>query len=191
MAASIGVVHGDRDVVNEDDVTKFGIVPGDGHADVQDVLTKLAGDAAHGDGDVGCQDGVTKVACGAAHADGDVGCQDSVTKVACGTFHGDGDAGCQDAAAKLAAEAMRSDRNPSYLIPDVMVARSMRDWRGNSMDGAAGGGGVVLRTRGYCSQGASRGPLPTGEQEGFSLLILAYIISHTLITKIGRMAVPV
>jgi hypothetical protein len=35
----------------------------------------------------------------------------------------------------------------------------------------------------YCSQGAGWGPLPTAEQEeGFSLLILAYFISHPLIT---------
>jgi hypothetical protein len=131
MAAPSGVVHGDGD-----DVMKFGIVHGDGHTDVQDVLTKLAGDAAHRDGNAGCQDGVTKVACGAAH--------------------GDGDAGCQDATAKLAAEAMGSDRNPSYPIPDVMVARSVRDWRGVSM-----------------GKNVGRGPLPTVEQEGFSLLILA------------------
>jgi hypothetical protein len=144
VAAPSGVAHGDGDAVNEDDVMKFGVVPGDGHAGVQDVVTKLAGDAAHGDRDAGCQDGVTKVACGAAHGDGDVGCQDGVTKVTCGVVHGDGDADCQDDAAKLAAEAMGSDRNPSSLIPDVMVARSVRDWRGNSMVGAAGGGGAVL-----------------------------------------------
>jgi hypothetical protein len=113
VAAPSGVAHGDRDAINEDDVTKFGVVPGDGHAGVQDVVTKLAGDAAHGDGDTGCQDGVTKVAYGAAHGDGDVGCQDGVTKVTCDAVHGDGDAGCQDDAAKLAAEAMGSDRNPS------------------------------------------------------------------------------
>jgi hypothetical protein len=107
MVAPSGVAHGDRDTVNEDDVMKFGIVPTDGHAGVQDVVTKLAGDAAHGDGDVGCQDSVTKVTCGAVHGDGDVGCQDNFTK--------------------LAAEATGSNRNPSYLIPDVMVARSMRD----------------------------------------------------------------
>jgi hypothetical protein len=147
-------------------VTKFGIVPRDGHADVQDVLTKLADDAAHGDGDAGCQDGVTKVACGAAHRDGDAGCQDGVTKVACSATHGDGDAGCQDAAAKLATKAMGSDRNPSYLIPDVMVARSVRDWRGVSM-----------------GRNVGRGPLLTVEQEeGFSLLIIVYFISHPLIT---------
>jgi hypothetical protein len=52
MAAPSGVVHGDRDAVNEDDVTKFGVVPGDGHTGVQDVVTKLAGHAIHGDGDV-------------------------------------------------------------------------------------------------------------------------------------------
>jgi hypothetical protein len=144
MAAPSGAVHGDGDAVNENDVTKFSIVRGDGHTNVQDVLTKLAGDVAHGDGDTSCQDGVTKVACGAAH--------------------GDGDAGCQDAAAKLAAEVMGSDRNPSYLIPDVMVARSVRDWRGVSM-----------------GKNVDRGPLPTVEQEGFSLLILAYFISHPLI----------
>jgi hypothetical protein len=87
------VVHGDEEAVNEDDVTKFGVVPGDGHAGVQDVVTKLAGDAVHGDRDAGCQDGVTKVTCGAVH--------------------GDGDAGCQDVSAKLAVEAMGSDQNPS------------------------------------------------------------------------------
>jgi hypothetical protein len=81
MVAPSGVAHGDGDVVNKDDVTKFGIVPRDGHAGVQDVVSKLAGDAAHGDRDACCQDGVTKVACGAAHGDGDVGCQDSMTKV--------------------------------------------------------------------------------------------------------------
>jgi hypothetical protein len=48
----------------------------------------------------------------------------------------------------------------------VMVARSARDWRGVSMDRNTG-----------------RGSLPTAEQEeGFSLLILAYFISHPLIT---------
>jgi hypothetical protein len=93
VAAPSGVAHGDGDTVNENDVMKFGVVLGDGHAGVQDVVTKLAGDAAHGDRDAGCQDGVTKVACGAAHGDGDVDCQDD--------------------AAKLAAEAMGSDRNPS------------------------------------------------------------------------------
>jgi hypothetical protein len=47
-----------------------------------------------------------------------------------------------------------------------MVARSVRDWRGVSMDRNVG-----------------QGPLPTTEQEeGFSILILAYFISHTLIT---------
>jgi hypothetical protein len=89
-----------------------------------------------------------------------------VTKMACGAAHGDGDAGCQDAAAKLTAKAMGSDRNPSYLIPDVMVARSVRDWRGVSM-----------------GRNVGRGPLLTAEQEeSFSLLILVYFISHTLIT---------
>jgi hypothetical protein len=48
----------------------------------------------------------------------------------------------------------------------VMVARSVRDWRGVSMDKNVG-----------------RGPPPTAEQEeGFSLLILACFISHPLIT---------
>jgi hypothetical protein len=70
VAAPSGVAHGDGDAVNEDAVMKFGVVPGDGHAGVQDVVTKLAGDAAHGDRNAGCQDGVTKVACGAAHGDG-------------------------------------------------------------------------------------------------------------------------
>jgi hypothetical protein len=146
VAAPGGIAHGDGDAVNEDDVTKFGVVPGDGHAGVQDVVTKLTGDAAHGDRDASCQDDVTKVICGA--------------------IHGDGDAGCHDDAAKLAAEAMGSDQNPSYLIPDVMVARSVRDWREVSM-----------------GRNVGRGPLPTTEQEeGFSLLILACFISHPLIT---------
>jgi hypothetical protein len=145
---------------------KFGVVPGDGHAGVQDVVTKLASDGAHGYRDAGCQDGVTKVACGATHGDGDVDCQDGVTKVTCGVVHGDGDADCQDDAAKLAAEAMGSDRNPSYPIPDVMVARSVRDWRGVSM-----------------GRNVGRGPLPTAKQDdGFSLLIIAYFIYHSLIT---------
>jgi hypothetical protein len=69
VAAPSGVAHGDGDAVNEDDVTKFDVVPRDGDAGVQDVV---AGDVAHGDRDAGCQDGVTKVACGAAHGDGDV-----------------------------------------------------------------------------------------------------------------------
>jgi hypothetical protein len=112
VAAPSGVAHGDGDAVNED-VTKFGVVPGDGHVGVQDVVTKLTGDAAHRDGDAGCQDGVTKVAYDAAHGDGDVGCQGGVTKVTYGAVHGGGDVGCQDDAAKLAAEAMGSDRNPS------------------------------------------------------------------------------
>jgi hypothetical protein len=81
-------------------------------------VTKLAGDAAHGDRDADCQDGVTKVACGAAHGDGDVGCQDGMMKVTCGAVHGGGDTSCHGDAAKLAAEAMGSDRNPSYPIPD-------------------------------------------------------------------------
>jgi hypothetical protein len=52
------------------------------------------------------------------------------------------------------------------LIPDVMVARSVRDWRGVSM-----------------GRNVGRGPLPMTEQEeGFSLLILASFISHPLIT---------
>jgi hypothetical protein len=47
-----------------------------------------------------------------------------------------------------------------------MVARSVRDWREVSMD----------RNVGW-------GPLPTAEKdEGFSLLILVYFISHPLIT---------
>jgi hypothetical protein len=37
-----------------------------------------------------------------------------------------------------------------------------------------------------------RGPLPTAEQEeGFSLLILAYFISHPLITQICQLATPI
>jgi hypothetical protein len=68
-------------------------------------------------------------------------------------------------ATKLAAEAMGSDRNPSYPIPDVMVARSVRDWRGVSM-----------------GRNVGRGPLPTAEQEeGFSLLIFVYFIFNPLI----------
>jgi hypothetical protein len=48
----------------------------------------------------------------------------------------------------------------------VMVARSVRDWRGILM-----------------GRNVGRGPLPTAEQEeGFSLLILTYFISHSLIT---------
>jgi hypothetical protein len=48
----------------------------------------------------------------------------------------------------------------------VMVARSVRDWRGVSM-----------------GRNVGRGPLPTTKQEeGFSLLILVYFISHPLIT---------
>jgi hypothetical protein len=61
VATPSGVAHGDGDAVNEDDVMKFGVVPGYGHAGVQDVVTKLVGDASHGDRDAGCQDGVTKV----------------------------------------------------------------------------------------------------------------------------------
>jgi hypothetical protein len=109
---------------------------------------------------------VTKVACGAAHGDGDVGCQDGVTKVACCAVHGYGDAVSQDDSAILVAESMGSVRNSSYPIPDVMVARSVRDWRGVSM-----------------GRNVGRRPLPTVEQEeGFSLLILSYFISHPLIT---------
>jgi hypothetical protein len=51
-------------------VTKLGVVPGDGHVGVQNMVTKLAGNTVHGDRDAGCQDGVMKVACGAAHGDG-------------------------------------------------------------------------------------------------------------------------
>jgi hypothetical protein len=54
VAVPSGVAHGDGDVVNKDDVTNFGIVPRDGHADVQDVVTKLAGDTAHRDRDADC-----------------------------------------------------------------------------------------------------------------------------------------
>jgi hypothetical protein len=173
VVAPSGVAHGGGDAVNEDDVMKFGAVPEDGHADVQYVVTKLADDAAHGDGDAGCQDGVTKVACGVAHGDGDVGCQDGMTKVTCGAVHGDRDAGCQDDAAKLAAEAMGLDRNSSYLIPDVMVARSVRDWRGVSM-----------------GRNVGRGPLPTAEQEeGFvpSNSCLLYFSSIDYINRpVGR-----
>jgi hypothetical protein len=52
------------------------------------------------------------------------------------------------------------------FITVVMVARSVRDWRGVSM-----------------GRNVGREPLPMAEQEeGFSLLILAYFISHPLIT---------
>jgi hypothetical protein len=146
VAAPSGVIHGDEDAVNEDDVTKFGVVPRDEHDDVKDVVTKLAGDANH--------------------RDGDVGCQDCVTKVTCGAVHGDGNAGCQDDATKMAAEAIGSDQNPNSPVPDVMVARSMRDWRGVSMGRNIGRG---------------QRP-PTEQEEGFSILILAYFISHPLIT---------
>jgi hypothetical protein len=68
-----------------------------------------------------------------------------------------------------------------------MVATSVRDWRGNSMVGDAGGGGAVLfmreqysrllftgRRPGVSAHGRARG--------GVSLLILACFISHPLIT---------
>jgi hypothetical protein len=48
----------------------------------------------------------------------------------------------------------------------VMVAESVRDWRGVSM-----------------GRNVGRGPLPTAEkEEGFSPLILALFISYPLIT---------
>jgi hypothetical protein len=55
------------------------------------------------------------------------------------------------------------------------------------MVGAADGGGAVLFIREQYSwllfTRRRAGPLPTAEQEGgFSLLILAYFISHSLIT---------
>jgi hypothetical protein len=57
-------------------------------------------------------------------------------------------------------------RQPMVWRPHVMVARSVRNWREVSM-----------------GRNVGRGPLPTAEQEeGFSLLILAYFISHPLIT---------
>jgi hypothetical protein len=39
VAAPSGVAHGDGDAVSEDDVTKFGVAPRDGHTDVGDVVT--------------------------------------------------------------------------------------------------------------------------------------------------------
>jgi hypothetical protein len=74
VVAPSGVAYGDGDAISEDDVTKFGAAPRDGHVGVSDLVTKLAGGAAHGDGDAGCQDDVTKVACDAPHGDGDAGC---------------------------------------------------------------------------------------------------------------------
>jgi hypothetical protein len=57
-------------------------------------------------------------------------------------------------------------RGGREMETNVMVARSVRDWRGVSM-----------------GRNVGRRPLPTAEQEeGFSLLILAYFISHPLIT---------
>jgi hypothetical protein len=51
-----------------------------------------------------------------------------------------------------------------------MVARSVRDWRGNSMVGADGGGVAVLfmceQSRGYYSQGAGRGLCPRPSKRG-------------------------
>jgi hypothetical protein len=57
-------------------------------------------------------------------------------------------------------------RQSYVILIAVMIGRSVRDWRGVSM-----------------GRNVGRGPLPTAEQEeGFSLLILAYFISHPLIT---------
>jgi hypothetical protein len=47
----------------------------------------------------------------------------------------------------------------------LLWARSVRDWIGVSM-----------------CRNVGQGPMPTAEQEGFSLLIIDYIISHLLIT---------
>jgi hypothetical protein len=130
-------------------------------------VIKLVGNVVHEDRDVGCQDGVTKVACSATHGDEDVGCQDGVTKVTCGAVRGDGDIGCQDDSVKLAAEVMGSDRNPSYPILCVMVARSVRDWRGVLMGRKVG-----------------REPLPTTEQEGF-LPSNSYLLCQPHITGVA------
>jgi hypothetical protein len=68
---------------------------------------------------------------------------------------------CIQAAARgfLARQKVREMRR------DVMIGRSVRDWRGVSM-----------------GRNVGRGPLPTAEQEeGFSLLILACFIYHPLI----------
>jgi hypothetical protein len=64
-------------------------------------------------------------------------------------------------------DAMKGRWEKNWLrILGVMVARSVRDWRGVSMDRNVG-----------------RRPLPTAEQEeDFSLLILIYFIFHQLIT---------
>jgi hypothetical protein len=59
----------------------------------------------------------------------------------------------------------------SNNTPVVMVARSVRDWRGNSMVGAAGGGGSVLFTGRRLGGGAL---CPRASKRGF--------ISHPLIT---------
>jgi hypothetical protein len=58
------------------------------------------------------------------------------------------------------------DRDVVKFKNDIVVTRSVRDWRWVSI-----------------GRNVGRGPLPTAEQEeGFSLLILAYFISHPLIT---------
>ena len=58
------------------------------------------------------------------------------------------------------------ERGGREMETNVMVARSVRDWRGVSMD-----------------RNVVRRPLPTTEQEeGFSLLVFSYFISHPLIT---------
>jgi hypothetical protein len=74
--------------------------------------------------------------------------------------------GCVLWASSVGTDAMEGRWEKTLApIPDVMVARSVRDWRGVSM-----------------GRNVGRTPMPTTEQEGFSLLILAYFVSHPLIT---------
>jgi hypothetical protein len=77
------------------------------------------------------------------------------------------DGGCVLRANSAGTDAVKGQWEKNWLqIPGVMVARSVRGWRGVSM-----------------GRNVDRGPLPTAEQEeGFSLLIIAYFISHSLIT---------
>jgi hypothetical protein len=65
--------------------------------------------------------------------------------------------GCVLWASSVGTDAMEG-RWEKTLAPilDVMVARSVRDWKGVSM-----------------GRNVGRRPMPTTEQEGFSLLILA------------------